>query len=85
MSATYPTSQEIREAMLARVDKFCELTNMRASVVCKAALSDPNFFANVKDGRNFTVATYDRLNAWLDKEARKRGLRLPKFAIKTCA
>ena len=84
MSATYPTASEIRESMLVRVNKFCELTDMRASVVCKAALADPNFLANVKGGRNFTVATYDRLNAWLDREARKRDLRLPKFAIKNC-
>jgi len=71
---SYPTERELRQAVLARVAEFCELTGMSRTEIGVRALNDSRFVHEVAE-RNFTVGLYGRLMDWLDAnwpESRRR-------------
>jgi hypothetical protein len=63
----FPSEQAIRGALLARAHEFSRLTGMSAADIGKRAIADPAFIYQVERGRNFTVHTYKKFMAWLDK------------------
>ena len=67
--ATHPSEQEIRAALISRMDAYCEKANIAASSVCALVMNDTSFMRKVKHGKNFTVASYQRLMDFLDEHA----------------
>lgn|SRR5215813_11358124 len=67
MSSHYPRADEIREALLSRADALARLTGLSRSVISKKALNDTSFLHKVAAGGNFTVRSYERLMAWIDR------------------
>jgi hypothetical protein len=63
---SFPTEQEIRDALLRRADEFSRQTGMSKSEIGKRALNDGAFLGQVSKGRNFTIELYRRLMDWLD-------------------
>lgn len=63
----FPSEKAIRGALLARAHEFSRLTGMSAADIGKRAINDPAFLYQVEEGRNFTILTYRRFMAWLDK------------------
>jgi hypothetical protein len=76
---SFPTEQEIRDALVRRADEFSRQTGMSKSEIGKLALNDGAFLNQVRKGRNFTIMVYRRLMDWLDanwpdrEEQRLRG------------
>jgi hypothetical protein len=64
---TYPTEQKIRSALIARMEAFSAATGRAPSMICREVMNDTSFYAKLKDGGNFTVATYQRFNDHFDK------------------
>ncbi len=65
--ASYPTASTIRESLLARAELFRKLTGTSLSAIGKSAVNDAAFLFQAKNGRNFTVDSYDRVQGWLDQ------------------
>jgi hypothetical protein len=59
--ATIPTEKNIRGALIARMESYCERLGIAPSTVCLAVMNDTSFFAKVKGGSNFTVGSYQRI------------------------
>ncbi len=74
MTADYPRVDDIRAAMLARVDEYCRLTGDARSTIGKSAVNDPAFFHQIEDGRNFQVNTYKKAMDWLDAHWPEKGV-----------
>lgn len=64
---TVPTSEEIRSALLERARRYCERANLSFSTVGMKSVNDSKFLARIESGANFNVATYQRVNDWLDQ------------------
>jgi hypothetical protein len=73
----YPKEQEIREALLARVDEFCAISGLTISHVSLLALNDTKFLSDVRAGLNFTVDRYQRAQDWLDQHWPNNGDSIP--------
>jgi hypothetical protein len=65
--ADYPTEGTIRAVLLWRAEQFARATGMPLSAIASRAVNDPAFFLRLGRGRNFTVATYQRLMSWFDR------------------
>lgn len=63
-----PSAETIRAALLARAEKFCEKRDTSFSAICRAAVNDGKFLTGVRNGRDFTLGTYQRVNDWLDQQ-----------------
>jgi len=61
-----PSAEEIRACLIARAEEFTRLTGMTPSDLGKAALNDPAFVTDLKEGRNFTIKLYGRFLSYLD-------------------
>jgi hypothetical protein len=62
-----PTDSEIRNGLLDRCDTYCLLTGCSLSLLGRRAVNDPASIFRIRDGSNFTISTYGRLMAYLDK------------------
>lgn len=67
VAPAYPTEDEIREALIRRATKFCELTGSSITAVGQQAVNDTAFIHDIKNGKNFTVARFQRAMDWLDE------------------
>lgn len=67
VAPAYPTEEEIRAALLDRVAKFCDLTGCSITAVGQQAVNDTAFIHDIKNGKNFTVARFQRAMDWLDE------------------
>jgi len=64
---SFPSEQEIRDAVVRRADEFSRLTGMSKTEIGKRAVNDGAFLNQVAAGRNFTINLYRRLMDWLDE------------------
>ena len=64
---SYPSYEQIRDALVNRTREFTELTGQSMSFVCREAVNDTSFILEVERGLNFTVGKYQRVHSWLDK------------------
>jgi len=65
-SISFPTEQEIRDALIQRADEFSRQTGIPKTEIGKRAVNDGAFLGQVAEGRNFTINLYRRLMDWLD-------------------
>lgn len=61
---------DIRQYLIERADAYTMRTKRSMSYIGEAAIRDSKFLANVKNGSNFTIKTYQRVLDWLDEEER---------------
>jgi len=66
MPDIYPNDDTIRNALLARVRSFMQLTGMGPSIIAREAINDPAFLTRVAKGHNLTLRSYQRVMDWLD-------------------
>ncbi len=71
MSTSTITANQVRAALLQRIDGFLIKTGMSASTLGKSAVADDRFVKRIRDGGNFTVETYQKVMDWLDEQDRK--------------
>lgn len=55
----------ISEQFVARVEVFLESTGFKSSEFGRQAIGDPNFVLNLRRGRSPTLATADRVLAFI--------------------
>lgn len=67
MEIDVPTSDEIRNALMARAEAHASSKKISLSTIGLRAVNDSKFFAQVKDGRGFNINTYQRVMDWLDE------------------
>jgi len=53
--------------ILDRIDRYLRSTKSSASRLGRDALGDPNFVANLRDGRQPRQATLDRVLAFIER------------------
>lgn len=66
MSTSTITAEQVRAALLDRIDGYIARSGISASALGKAAVADDRFVKRIRDGGNFTVETYQRAMDWLD-------------------
>ena len=64
------TAEQVRAALIQRIDAFLKLSGMSASALGKEAVKDDRFVKRIRDGGNFTVDTYQKVMDWLDAQER---------------
>lgn len=77
-TTTIPSSEELRQALIARAAKFCELTGITKSELGKLAVGDVAFIGELEAGRNITLKLYEKFRRYLNSKwpngvAKKRG------------
>lgn len=70
MSTKPITADQVRDALLQRIDAYIAKTGRSDSTVGKAAVNDDKFVARIRAGGNFTVKMYQRVMDWLDEQDR---------------
>lgn len=68
MSTNPITAEQVRAALLKRIDAYMAATGKSESSVGKDALNDDRFVARIREGGNFTVKTYQKAIDWLDAQ-----------------
>lgn len=68
-----PSSDDIRQGLIDRVNEFVRLTGMTKSEIGKRAVQDVAFISELEAGRNITLKSYERLRAFLDEHWPKNG------------
>lgn len=66
-----PSAEEIRNALVARAEAYCEAAQTSLSAISLAAVKDSKFLGRLKNGEGFHIRTYQRVNEWLDEAERK--------------
>lgn len=70
-----------REQFLSRVEAFLDASGFKPSEFGRQSVGDPNFVVNLRRGRSPTLATADRVLAFIDgleaEAARRAGNRRP--------
>lgn len=61
-----PSSDELRAALVARCQQFCELAGITKSELGRRAVADVAFVGDLEGGRNITLKLYDRMRKYLD-------------------
>ena len=78
----FPMTRTMSEQFLARVEAFLVATGTKPSVFGQCAVGDSAFLLNLRRGRSPTLATADKILAYIDKleleAARKPLNRKPK-------
>ena len=78
----FPMTRTMSEHFLARVEAFLVATGTKPSVFGQCAVGDSAFLLNLRRGRSPTLATADKILAYIDKlelqAARKPLNRKPK-------
>ena len=64
----------IIKKLLARVDRFKNITGMSDAAISLAALRDSGYLSRLRreKRKDFGVLNFERLNAWMDAEMAKR-------------
>lgn len=68
MDASPITADQVRAALLKRVDAFLVRTGTSPSAFGKQVVSDDRFVKRIRDGGNFTIETYQRVIDWIDAQ-----------------
>jgi hypothetical protein len=61
-----PSGDDLRDAIIARAQRFCELTNTTKTELGRKAVGDGAFISDLESGRNITFKLYDKLREYLD-------------------
>lgn len=64
------TADQVRAALLARIDAFITASGRSASWVGKQAVQDDRFVSRIRSGGNFSLQIYQRVMDWLDEQER---------------
>ena len=64
---SFPTEENLRRFLLDAAECFRERTGMPWSVIGDRALNDPAFIAQVREGRNIKIRTFENFMFWLDR------------------
>jgi len=64
--AKYPTDADIRAVLLWRAARFSRQTGIPPTTIARQSVNDSALFSRLVKGRNFTVATYQKVMDWLD-------------------
>lgn len=62
------TADTIRQHLLNRARAYATAKGTSFSAIGKEAISDDRFLARVEKGDNFTLATYQRVIDWIDRQ-----------------
>lgn len=62
----------IRGKLLERAEAFAARHKISLSRIGVEALNDSKFLAEVKNGRNFTIGSYEAVMDWMDAEEARR-------------
>jgi hypothetical protein len=65
------TADQVRSALLQRIDAFLTTHGMSASAFGKEVVRDDRFVNRIRNGGNFTVKTYQQVIDWLDAAERE--------------
>lgn len=68
--ATTIDQTALRLALIKRAAAYAEANKSSLSKISEEAVRDSKFLARVRDGKNFTIANYQRVVAWLDERER---------------
>lgn len=68
----------ISEHFLARVEEFLAATGTKASEFGRAAVGDASFVLNLRRGRSPTLATADKVLAYIDAQTTDAAQRRPR-------
>lgn len=63
---------ELRAKLLSTAERCTRLTEMSEATIGLKALNDNTFFKRLRSGAGFTVKTYDRVMAFMDKAMHQR-------------
>jgi hypothetical protein len=66
MDQIAPSSEDIRNTLIARAEAFSAKHKVSLSRIGLEALKDSKFLAEVKEGRNFTIGSYQTIMDWID-------------------
>lgn len=61
-----PTTDTIREALLAKANALVTAKRTSFSAICIGAGVESKFLSRVEKGENFSVKTYQKVIDWLD-------------------
>lgn len=70
MEIEAPTGEDIKKALIGRAESFAAAKKTTLSTIGLKAVNDSKFFTQVKDGRGFSINTYQRVMDWLDEAER---------------
>jgi len=74
MNTTELSSEAIRSHLIERAEAFSKRYGVSLSRIGLDAIKDSKFLSEVKNGRNFTVQSYQNVMDWLDRaEAERSG------------
>lgn len=73
MTTSRAETEKLRRTMLRRARAYCRERKTGLSNVGKSAVNDGTFFTDLEGGRNFTVATYNRVMDWFDANSAAKG------------
>lgn len=59
------------EAIIKKIDRYCEEARLAPSTVCLYAGVSPRFYANLSSGGRFYMQTADKLFAWMKENPPK--------------
>lgn len=68
MSTKHITADNVRQALIQRIDAYKTVSGKSDSFVGKEAVKDDRFVSRIRAGGNFTVETYQRVMNWLDAQ-----------------
>lgn len=68
MSTPNITADQVRTALIERIDAYIAASGKSDSSVGKEAINDDKFVARIRLGANFTLKTYQKLSDWLDQQ-----------------
>lgn len=68
MSTSNITADQVRTALIARIDAYTSISGKSDSSVGKEAINDDKFVARIRKGGNFTLSTYQKVSDWLDAQ-----------------
>lgn len=71
MSTTELSAETIRQSLLDRADAFAAKHDVSLSFIGMEALKDSKFIAEVRNGRNFTIRSYQAVIDWMDAKDRE--------------
>lgn len=66
-----PTTETIREAILAKANTLVTARKTSFSAICTGAGVDSKFLSRVEARENFSVKTYQRVMDWMDAALRE--------------
>lgn len=67
MDLNPPTADDIRQTLIARAEAFASKHKVSLSRIGLEAIKDSKFLAEAKEGRNFTIGSYQTVMDWMDE------------------